>query len=129
MLPSGISCGDFSISVHEGGNALNLRSTALPDMGTHIKKWLLERNNNIRIDACHPKIVEFESSPKLRRKQASDIIESSSRVPLPFAIQTHIGNKSNLAWKDGDEKIIYVDLKAALEGYSVKMDLEAFERL
>ena len=89
LLPSGISCGDFSISVHEGGHALNLRvcwPTALFDMGTLHKKWLLKRKNNIRIEAYHPKIAGFESSLKLGRKQASDIIESSSRIPLPFAV-------------------------------------------
>ena len=132
MLSSGISCGDFSISVHEGGHALNFRvywPTALLDVVTLHKKWLFERNNNIRIEAYHPKIVGFESFFNLRRKQASDIIEYSSGIPLPFAVDTHIGNKSNLAWKDGDEKIIYVDLKAPVEGHSVKIGSGAFERL
>ena len=98
-------------------------------METLHKKWLSERNNAFRIETYHPKIVGFESSLKLGRKQASDIVESNARIPLPFAVETHVASKSNLAWKDGGEKIIYVDLKAAVEGYSVKMDSQAFELL
>ena len=65
----------FSISVHEGGHALDLGvcwTTALLNMGTLLKKWLLERHKNIRIATYHPKIMRFEVP--LRRKQASDII-------------------------------------------------------
>ena len=60
LLSSGISCGDISISVDEGVHALNLRvcwPAALLDKGTLHKKWLLERNQNIRIEAYHPNLV------------------------------------------------------------------------
>ena len=103
--------------------------TAILDMETLHKKWLLERDATLRVEPYHPKIVGFENSLKIRRKQASDIVESVAHISLPFPVETRIAQKSNLAWKDGTEKIVYVDLKAAVEGYSVNMDSEAFESL
>lgn len=83
-------------------------------METLYKKWLLERDASLRTEPYHPKIVCFEHSPKMRRKQASDIVESVAHISLPF-LETHIAQKLNLAWKDGKEKIVYVALKAAVE--------------
>ena len=98
-------------------------------METLHKKWLLERDATLRIEPYHSKIVRFGSSLKIRRKQASDIAVSVVHISLPSPGETHIAQKSNFAWKDGTEKIVYADLKAAVEGYSVKMDPEAFESL
>ena len=65
----------------------------------------------------------------MSREQGSHIVESVAHILLPFPVKRCIAQKSNWAWKDGTEKRVYFEFKAAIESYSVKVDSETFESL
>ena len=64
---------------------------------------------------------------KRLRKRTIDYIESSAHILLPFAVQSHILSKHNLGWRDNGTKMVYVDLRAAVEQYAVVNDDNEFE--
>lgn len=54
-------------------------------------------------------------------------IESMARIPLPFAVETHIYDNQNLSWCDNGMKLIYVRLKSTVEQYALQNDKDLFD--
>ena len=74
-------------------------------------------------------VIGFADSLRKLRLRSSDEIESVARIPLPFAAQTHIEQKFNLAWSESSTKMVFVDLEAYKEQYAVENDIDNFEIL
>ena len=75
----------------------------------------------------HPAVLALEDALKSKRDRASDDVVSKTRIPLPFAVQTHIEGKSNLFFKSSGAKIVYIELKAMAESYALIADNAEFE--
>lgn len=130
VLPSGVEAGGFCARVVESGEFVELVvrwPAPLVDPELLHRKWIASNQGGDHIEAYHPKIVGFQNALKSLRKQASDNVESTVRIPLPFAVQTHIDAKYNLAWRDSTVRIVYLELKAILETYAVMKDSDQFE--
>ncbi len=84
-------------------------------------------DGNLAMQPYHPKIVGFGSSLKSLRSSQSDTIESSVRITLPFRVETHIEGKYNLAWRESNVRVVYLDLKAYVESYAQVKDNDEFE--
>ena len=67
----------------------------------------------------HAAVLGLENTLKEKRHRASENVSSTARIPLPFAVQTHIKSKSNLSFRASGTKAVYVELKAMTENYSV----------
>lgn len=134
VLPSGVNKHDFSLSVPDSGRMLELRVT-WPDPLVNLRelhqKWLrpLDASSSLSepFTMFHPKVLALEDALKKKREHANDIVSSTARIPLPFAVQTHIEAKSNLFFKSTGTKILYVELKAMAESYGVTYDKDDFE--
>ena len=127
VLPTGIETGNFSIRIVEDGKCLLLVvqwPDPLIDLRMMHKKWLSHTNGS---EMYHPKVTGFEAGLKRLRKRTIDYIESSAHILLPFAVQSHILSKHNLGWRDNGTKMVYVDLRAAVEQYAVVNDDNEFE--
>lgn len=57
----------------------------------------------------------------------SEPIESTASIALPFAIQTDVVQRYNLAWKEDNKRIVYVELKDYEEINHVLSDENLFE--
>lgn len=129
LLPSGVGSEDFFVRVVDGGEYLELTVVwppALIDLTVMNKKWLIP-NAAGGFQLYHPKMIGFEMALKELRSRSSDLVESVARIPLPFPVQSHIDASYNLAWKDSEAKMVYVDLKAFIEDYSVQKNKKSFE--
>lgn len=130
ILPSGIGTGDFSINVVDGGQYLQLAvrwpQPLLDVLVMH--RWKLTDSDSTFMP-YHPSVLGFEATLSELRSRNSDVVESVARIPLPFAVQTQIVSKANLAFREGGgTKMLYVDLKAfVLEEYAVVADTEDFK--
>ena len=130
LLPSGVEQGMFSVSVVDGGRFVEMVvqwPNALVRMDVLHRKWLSTRLIGHRLEMYHPKIVGFERALKGFRRQASDNVESTCRIPLPFTVETHIAEQTNLAEKNSSVRIVYNDLKAAVDSYAAGSNSAAFE--
>lgn len=130
VLPSGIECGNFSLRVINGGGCLEVTvkwPTPLLDLSMMHKKWLTGVSSPYQV--YHPEYIGFQESMKKLRCKSTDWIESMTRIPLPFTVETHIHDKHNLGWRDNSTKLLYVRLKAAVEQYAVHTDKEKFDLL
>ena len=127
VLSIGIETGTFSIRIVEDGKCL-LRVVQWPDPLIDLrmmhKKWFSQANG---FQMYHPKVTGFETGLNRLRKRTLDYIESSTRIMLPFAVQSHILSKHNLGWRDYGTRMVYVDLRAAVEQYAVVNDDNEFE--
>ena len=96
-LPSGVVVGDLIISVPEGGLFLEF-SVRWPQQLVNLEllhmKWL--RSNEISMS--HRKIEAFEHALKRKCAKVTDYVMSTTKIPLPLAVQTHIEQKSNIAF-------------------------------
>lgn len=79
------------------------------------------------MERYHPKFIGFETALKALRKKSSDSVQSTARIPLPFAVQTHIERKFNLGWRETNTRVVYVELKAYDEQYAVPEEENSFE--
>lgn len=131
VLPSGTGCGNFSCRVVDGGEYVELTvgwPSPLINIETMHRKWLqVDSQDDFKL--YHPKVIGFQNALKTMRMRSSDKIESTARIPLPFAVQTHIYGKHNLAWREGTTLMVYLDLKAVVEEYAILNDSESFEVL
>lgn len=127
VIPSGAQ--GFSVRVLEGGRMLEF-SVKWPEPLFNLtvmhRKWLRSGSSD-RMEEYHPKFLGFEASLKQFRNRADAEIESQSRIALPFPVQTHIAHKSNLAWTDNSTRMVYVDLKAYEDEYSLQQNENSFE--
>lgn len=129
LLPSGIGPGDFSLRVLQGGRELQLEVKwphPLIDLPLLHKKWIMSSKED-RMETYHPKFLGFEASLKQFRERATDCVLSRARFILPFPVQAHIEGRHNLGWVDNLCRIVYVDLKAHEEQYSIVQDENCFE--
>lgn len=62
----------------------------------------------------HPKFSRLETDLKRFRKGTIGYVESSARIPFPFAVKYHISYKHTLGWRDNGTSMFYVDLRAAV---------------
>jgi len=132
VLPSGVNKSDFTLQVLEGGLTLELTvqwPAPLIDLNLLHQKWLREakKDEDCPFTMFHPKVLSLEDALKKKRKRAADSVTSTARILLPFAVQTHIESKTNLAFKDSGTKLVYVDLKAMAETYAVVKDNDEFQ--
>lgn len=129
VLPSGVGTGQFSTRVVEGGRELHV-TVRLPrpllDLAFLHKKWLKEGAKE-RMEKYHPKFLGFENALKNFRARASEDVESTASIPLPFAVETHIDSTHNLGWVDDNTRILYVDLKSYEDNYGVHNDENSFD--
>lgn len=129
LLPSGIDAGHFAVRVAEGGRQLEVTvewPNALSNLELLHRKWLTAEGGD-KMETYHPKYLGFENALKAHRERCVDTVESTARVTLPFAVQTHIYGKSNLGWRDNMARMVYVDLKAYEEQYGILQDDKSFE--
>lgn len=92
LLPSGIRTGNFSVAFSKCGRTLDLGvcwPNAFLNMETLHKKWLLATNDHEKLEAYHPKILGFEAALKIKRKQASDVVEAVAHIALLLSRNTH----------------------------------------
>ena len=90
------------------------------------KKWL-NTNGPEMIKSYHPRVQAFEDALKKIRRKKGDAVISTTKLPLPFPVETHIFEKHNLGWKDCTSKVIFIELKAAIDTYGLKNDEQEFE--
>ena len=131
VLPSGVESGDFSICVAPGGMSLEITvewPEPLVDLTIMHRKWLSGGSTG-DFQVFHPKYTGFEHALKNVRDRSSDTVVSVARIPLPFPVQTHIDSKFNLAWRESSTKMVYIEMKAFAEQYSVVNDEDEFEVL
>lgn len=93
------------------------------------KKWLDPSNQVNRIESYHPKFLGFEAALKSHRENRSERVESTATIALPFSVQTHIDERSNLGWYEQAARVLYIDLKANEDNYGLIMthDENSFE--
>lgn len=128
LLPSGVGAGDFTVRVIEDGDVLEISvdwPKPLVEISFMHKKWLLMDDS--RFTDFHPKYLGFEVSLRGLRENINDKVTSTARIGLPFSVQSHIDSKHNLAYKDNNSRLVYVDLKAADESYALLNDISEFE--
>lgn len=129
LLPSGVTVGNFSYRVLEGGREFELTvrwPDPMVDLDMMHKKWLTEDGPG-RMEKYHPKYIGFEHALKVFRSRSSDRVESLARIALPFAVQTHIECRNNLGWREDRSRMLYVDLKAYEQQYAEIKDENSFE--
>ena len=131
-LTSGGDQHDFSICVHESGLTLELTVKSpdpLVDLSLLHTKRLQSKGTHREVEFTmfHRSVLVLENALKEKRERASDGVFYTTRIPLPFAVQTHIEGKSNLLFKESGAKIVYIQLKAMVESYAVTADNTEFE--
>lgn len=131
LLPSGIDAGHFAVRVAEGGRQLDVNvqwPSALSNLEQLHRKWLTAEGSD-KMEMYHPKYLGFENALKAHRERCVDTVESSARITLPFAVQTHVYGKYNLGWRENTARMVYIDLKAYEEHYGILQDDNSFEIL
>ena len=116
ILPSGVGSGNFTITVVDGGQFLQLAvrwPQALVDVLVMHRWKLADSQSGFML--YHPSVLGFEASLSELRKRSSDAVESVARIPLPFAVQSQVVSRHNPAFREGGgTKMLYVDLTAAV---------------
>lgn len=69
----------------------------------------------------------FKNHLKSYRSNRSNLIDYTSRIRVPFQLQTHMFSDYNLEWSDITARIICVDLHRMKENYGVAEDIDSFE--
>lgn len=130
QLPAGTEAGMFKCRVDPNNRKVFEVSVVWPkplvDVEVMHRKWLTSTGPD-RIQAYHPKILAFQAALKELRRKCGDDVVSTAKIPLPFAVETYVYEKYNLAWRDNSTKIIYVELKAAMDSYAHLNDEQDFE--
>lgn len=120
-LPTGIGTGIISAKVLDGGIILELIvdwSQCVTELGMLYKKWLCSTGPD-HIEKYHPRYLGFACALKAFREHKSDSIQRKAHLPLPFAVEKHVVSKHNLSWKNRSVLIVYIDLKAHSDEYSI----------
>ncbi len=97
ILPSGVETGDFSICISPCGMSLEIAvvwPVPLVDLTCMHKKWLRPESGS-GFQVFYPRYTGFEQVLKKIKQRSSDDVQSIARIPLTFAVQTHIDSKSN----------------------------------
>lgn len=102
------------VSVPEEGMYLQLtvrQPEPLVNLAVMHKKWLRNEDENNpngseAITMSHRKILAFENSQKKLREKRSDAVSSTTQIPLPFPVQNHLENKSNLSLQEWGVKML-----------------------
>lgn len=128
LLPSGIDT--YKIRVVDDGMMLQLTVTwpkAMTDIRMLHHYWLVLQNSNT-ISEQHPKIGGFEECLRKRRPTMDDDVLSVANIPLPCAVETTI-EEEPLWWEDSGVRIVYVDMKSALDAYSSAQPTKRFKSM
>ena len=89
-------------------------------------KWL-ESKEADAIQAYHPNLLAFESALKAHRKKNNEAVSTTARIVLPVCVETHIHAKFNLAWREKTTRMVYIELRAAMDSYGLLNDQQEFE--
>ena len=133
-LPSRVNINEFTLRVLQGGMMLEL-SVTLPspmlDLELLHQKWLTKLNDDqsLPFTMYYPAVLSLEDALKEKRERANDSVGSTAHIQLPFGVQTQILEKSNLYFKNSTTKVVYVELKAIEETYSISNDNDDFEEV
>lgn len=126
LLPTGVAPTDYTSRIADDGSSIELTVT-LPEAFTNPlelhKKWIV---TNPTFQTYHPKVVGFENALKDMRESVTSSVRAKARIQLPFQVQAHIFASHNLGFKD-DSRILYLELKALEESYSVVAKSGSFE--
>ena len=124
LLPSGIEPRKFSYSVNPDDRSIFEMSVLWPnplvDMEVLHRKWITSEGDH-KILSYHSKITAFESSLKQLRKRSGDSVSLTAQINLPHSVEIHIYENYNLEFRASSSKIVYVELKAAMDSYVYKM--------
>lgn len=90
------------------------------------RKWL-EADGEGHLEPYHPKILGFEASLKELRSRTSETVKSTARIPFPLMMQTTEVGRSRLQLRGSSTRLLYVDLRAAVEHYAITEDHDVFE--
>lgn len=75
----------------------------------------------------HPKMLDFEANLKKRMARKDESVMSVWKFPLPFAVEIHIHNRFNIAWREDASELLCIGLKASVDMYGLQNDNQAFE--
>lgn len=92
LLKSGVTKGNFSVSVGNYGKPLNLKLFGRFSCwiwALH-KTLLTSEDSSDRIESYHPKVAGFEDFLNTFRENASERVESLAKIYLPFEVEMHI---------------------------------------
>lgn len=130
FLPTGTEAGMFSCRVDPSSPKVFEMSVIRPQPLVNVelmhRKWLASTGPD-RIQAYHPIRLPFQADMKELRRKCGDDIVSTTKISLPFPVETHVHEKFNLAWRDNSTKLVYVELKAVMDSYGHRNDQQDFE--
>lgn len=120
-LPSGVLPESYKFQVSTCGFFLHLNAP-LPIVMTDTKLlhkfWLSKPENRGGIKGYHPKISGFEHFLKKHRTRKSASIVTVGNLELPARVDTHMDENLQCTWVDHAEKVLYLTLKCASDGYA-----------
>lgn len=119
-LPSGISTKDYSFNVSPCGTVLEVHVT-WPQVFTDTlllhKYWLNRQEADGGIRPYHPKIHGFEKHLKTFRAKKTNAVIATGYIDLPHKVETHFDETVFCGWQETPEKVLYVTMRCASDGY------------
>lgn len=128
LLQSGID--EYKLQVIDDGTMLQLTvtwPTQMTDVRVLHHCWL-NMNRSEYITEHHPKIGGFETALRRLRASVGEDIKSIANISLPCAVETTI-DEEPLLWEDSGVRILYVDMKAAIDAYATSRPKKIFKSM
>ena len=121
------------MSVENGGLVLKLTvqwPSVMLDMPFLHSKWLKSQNSHIRpFKKFDSQFLAFEAALRGLRERVTDVIESASRFPLLFPVETHVNSITPLSHSESVSRVFYVTLRAYAESYTVVNNATEFTEI
>ena len=127
-LPSGVGPGGLSRHVVDGGEYYELQGywpLELIEVKPLHRKWL-NADREGHLEPYHPKILGCIASLKEFCIRTSETVTSTARIPLPFMMRTTEVGRSRIQLRGSSTRLLYVDLRAAVEYYALTEDQDGF---
>ena len=81
-----------------------------------------------RVGRDHAIINGFESALRSLRGSAHEVVELVGNILLPLKVETHVEHEP-LYWMECGSRVIYLDMKSALDEYSGVSEGKEFKQI